>query len=161
MLKKSATKKPKVAQNGRATLTKADVKRSIVKVIPMKAKPGPKGTSEIELILAKLVGVSKKFCLSDVPGSSQSRRDESHRVVETIVERTPCVISFDNLDDDSSLDIREASLPKRVATVHPSPLPFSHGELQSYTFANLLKILMLVLHMTLFTMNLHGTQMEI
>jgi hypothetical protein len=70
MLKKSATKKPKVAQNGRAMLTKADVKRSIVKVIPMKAKPGPKGTSEIELILAKLVGVSKKFCLSDVPGSS-------------------------------------------------------------------------------------------
>jgi hypothetical protein len=148
MLKKSATKKPKVAQNGRATPTKADVKRSIVKVIPMKAKPGPKGTSE-------------KFCLSDVPGSSQSQRDESHRVGETIVERTPCVISFDNLDDDSSLDIREASLPKRVAAVRPSPLPFSHGELQSYTFANLLKILMLVLHMALFTMNLHGMQMEI
>jgi hypothetical protein len=66
MSKKMATKKPKVAQTGKYTLVKMVVKRSI-KVIHPKAKPEPKGTSEIEFILEKPIGVSKKFCLLDVP----------------------------------------------------------------------------------------------
>jgi hypothetical protein len=85
MSKKTATKKPKVAQTGKYTLVKMVVKRSI-KVIHPKAKPEPKGTSEIEFILEKPIGVSKKFCLLDVPGSSQSQHDDGHHVVEAIVK---------------------------------------------------------------------------
>jgi hypothetical protein len=144
MSKKAPAKKPKVAQFGKAMPTKTIVKRSIVKVIRLKAKPGPKGMSEIELIMAKPIRVSNFFCLSDVHDSSQSRCDEGHRTVETVVERAPRVILFDNLEDDSSSDIHEASPPKRVADVLPPPPPFSHGELPSHTFANLLKVLMLM-----------------
>jgi hypothetical protein len=36
-------------------------KISVVKVVHPRAKPGPQGTSEIELALAKPVGVSKKI----------------------------------------------------------------------------------------------------
>jgi hypothetical protein len=86
--------------------------------------------------------VSKKFCLSDVLGSSQSRHDEGHHAVETVAERPPRIISFDNLGEDSTPDIREASLPKRIADVPAPPPPLSHSELPSNTFANLLKILM-------------------
>jgi hypothetical protein len=45
-------------------------KRSIIKVMHPKAKPGSKGMPEIELILVNPIRVSNKFCLSDVPGSS-------------------------------------------------------------------------------------------
>jgi hypothetical protein len=107
MSKKMATKRPKVAQSGKATPVKTVAKRSIVKVIHLKAKPGPKGMSAIELILAKPTRVSKFFCLSDVPpGSSQSRRDEGHFTVETIIKLDPHMITFDNLGDDSSLNVR-------------------------------------------------------
>jgi hypothetical protein len=92
----------------------------------------------------KPIGVSKNYCLSNVPGSSQSRRDESHHTVETIVERAPHVITFDNLGDDLSPDIRETLPPKRVGDVPPSPPPFLPGELPSHAFTDLLKILMLV-----------------
>jgi hypothetical protein len=78
MLKKAAAKKPKVAQSGKAILAKTVAQRSIITVVHLKAKPGLKVTSKIELILVKPVGVSKFFCLSDVPGSSQSQRDEGH-----------------------------------------------------------------------------------
>jgi hypothetical protein len=54
---KVATKKVKVA------LTK---KVSMVKIVRPKPTPGPTGTSEIELALAKPPGVSKKFCFLDV-----------------------------------------------------------------------------------------------
>jgi hypothetical protein len=69
MSKKVAAKKPKVAQSGKEASVKTNVKKSIVMVIRPKAKSGLKGTSEIELILAKPIEVSKKFCLSDVPSS--------------------------------------------------------------------------------------------
>jgi hypothetical protein len=49
--------------------------------------------------------------------------------------------------------------PKRVADVPPPPLPFSHGELPSHAFTNLLKIPMLILQMALFAESLLGMQM--
>jgi hypothetical protein len=131
-------------------------------VIHPKAKLGPKGMSEIELILAKLIRVSKIFCFSDVLGSSQSQCDEGQCKIETIVERSPRVITFDNLGDDSSPDIHEASPPKRIANVPQSPkqvadvplppkrvadvplLPLLHSELPSPAFAKWLKFPMLV-----------------
>jgi hypothetical protein len=54
---------------------------SVIKVIRPKAKPRPKGMSEIEMIQVKPIGVSKKLCLSDVPGSSQSHRDEGPHAI--------------------------------------------------------------------------------
>jgi hypothetical protein len=36
-------------------------KTSVLKVVGPKAKPGPRGTSEIELALMKLIGVYKNF----------------------------------------------------------------------------------------------------
>jgi hypothetical protein len=49
---------------------------SVLKVVRPKAKPGSHGTSEIELALAKLIVVSKIFCLSDASGSSHSSHDD-------------------------------------------------------------------------------------
>jgi hypothetical protein len=158
MSKKAGAKKLKVVQIGKATPIKMVVKRSVVKVTPLKAMPCPKGTSRIDFILAKPIGVSKKFCLSDVLGSSWSRRDEGHRAIEIVANRAPCVISFDNVGDDSSPDFCEASPPKRVANI---PLPFSYGESLSHAFANLLRILMLILQMAIFAKSLWGMQVEI
>jgi hypothetical protein len=45
-------------------------KISILKIAQLKAKPGPPGTSEIELALARPVEMSKKFLLLDVAASS-------------------------------------------------------------------------------------------
>jgi hypothetical protein len=59
-----------------------------------------------------------------------------------IGERAPHVITFYNLGDDSSPDIREASPPKKVANVLPSPPPFMPGELSRLTFTDLLEVLM-------------------
>jgi hypothetical protein len=42
--------------------------------------------SEIELALAKPVGVSKKFCLLDVSGTSQSPHDEG-RAATNVIEQ--------------------------------------------------------------------------
>jgi hypothetical protein len=100
MSKKATAKKPKVAPSGNTAPVKTAVKKSIVKVIRLKAKPGLKCTSEMELILAKPIGVSNKIFLSDVPGSSQIRRDEGHRVVEMFGEQAPHMITFDNHDDE-------------------------------------------------------------
>jgi hypothetical protein len=80
-------------------------KISILKLVQPKAKLGLQGTSEIELVFVKLIGVSKKLCLLDLPGSSHGPRDKDH-VVTKVDERAACVMAFDNLGDDSSLDIR-------------------------------------------------------
>jgi hypothetical protein len=93
--------------------------KKIVKVIQPKAIPGPRGTSEVDLILAKSVGVSKNFCFSDMSSSSQSQRDEGRRVMKVVRECTSGVISFDNLGD-SSPDVHEASSWGKVAD---APLP--------------------------------------
>jgi hypothetical protein len=106
MSKKATAKKLKVAQSSKAMPTKTIAKRSIIKVIHPKAKPRPKGTFEIELILVKPIRVSKTFCFSDVLDSFKSQCDEGQRMVENVVEQAPRVITFDNLGDDSSPDIR-------------------------------------------------------
>jgi hypothetical protein len=41
-------------------------KVGVLKISWTKARPGPQGTSDIELALVKPIGVSKKFCLLDV-----------------------------------------------------------------------------------------------
>jgi hypothetical protein len=120
--KKPSAKKMKIFQ-GKAAPAKAAPpnKMSVVKVTRPKAKPGPRGTSEIELVLAKLIRLSKKFRFLDMPSISQSRRDEAHHAVQTGSKRASRVIFFDNLDD-SSPDAREASPPERATEVPPPPL---------------------------------------
>jgi hypothetical protein len=56
---------------------------------------------EIELALAKPVGVSKKFHLLDAVGSSHG--PHAMGVATTHAAR---VVAFNNLSDDSSLDVR-------------------------------------------------------
>jgi hypothetical protein len=48
-------------------------KVGLLKISHPKARPGPRGTSAIELALAKPLGLSKKFHLLDVAASSQAR----------------------------------------------------------------------------------------
>jgi hypothetical protein len=97
-------KKAKVAPPKAAPVKTAPPKKiSIVKVIRLKAKPGPTGMSEIELVLAKPVGVFKKFYFSDIPSSSKNLRVEGHRAVQVVSERASHVISFDNLDDSCQM----------------------------------------------------------
>jgi hypothetical protein len=76
--KKPAAKKVK-AGSGRAPSSKMVLpmpkagpakKVAVMKIAQPKSKPGPRGTSEIELALARAVGVSKMFCLLDVAASS-------------------------------------------------------------------------------------------
>jgi hypothetical protein len=45
-------------------------KVGIMKIACAKTKPGPRGTSKIELSLVKPIGVSKKIHLLDLAGSS-------------------------------------------------------------------------------------------
>jgi hypothetical protein len=61
----------------------------------------------------KPVGVSKFFCLLDVPGSFHSPRDEGHAATK-VYERAARVVVFDNLDDDSLSDICGSPRPKRL-----------------------------------------------
>jgi hypothetical protein len=68
----------------------------------------------------KPIGVSKKLWFSDIPRSSRGQRDEGHRAMQMVSERTSCVISFDNIAE-SLLDMHEASPPGRAANVPPPP----------------------------------------
>jgi hypothetical protein len=128
MSKKPATKKAKGVQS-KATPAKMvpPKKKSILKVIQPKAKLGPKGTSEIELAQAKPIEVSKKFCLLDVPSSSHGPRDQGRVAIKVGGECASRVVTFDNLGDDSSLDIHEASSPRETEEVPPPPPPFIPG----------------------------------
>jgi hypothetical protein len=75
-------------------------KVDVLKIAHPKAKPGPRGMSEIELALAKPAGISKKFCLLDAVGSSH--RPPTPGITTTHAARVP---AFDNLGIDSSLDV--------------------------------------------------------
>jgi hypothetical protein len=103
-------------------------KVGIHKIARPKAKPGPRGTSEIELALAKPVGVSKKFYLLNVAASSHA-----HDVgaIETYTAR---VLTFNNLSDDSSPDVCKTPSPKRMIEKHVSPLPSVSGEFLHFSF---------------------------
>jgi hypothetical protein len=124
--KKTVAKKVKLALEKVAPVKAAPTKKiSIVRVIRPKAKPMPRGTSKVELVLAKLIGVSKKLCFLDMPSCSQSRRDEGNRTVQMVSERASRMISFDNLDN-SSPDAQEASPPGKTTNVSP-PLMITPG----------------------------------
>jgi hypothetical protein len=84
----------------------------VVKMVWPRVKLGLQGTSEIELTLAKPVGVSKFFCLLDAPSSSHGHRGGGAAIAK-VSERAARVVAFDNLGDDSSPDVREAPLPPR------------------------------------------------
>jgi hypothetical protein len=88
------------------------------------AKPRPRGTSEIKLALAKPIGVSKKFCFSDMPTSPQGQHDGGGPAAQVVGERASRVISFASLCD-SSPNTREASPPRKTtdALVHPIVMP--------------------------------------
>jgi hypothetical protein len=74
----------------------------------------------------KPVGVSKFFCLLDVPGSFHSPRDEGHAATK-VYERAARVVVFDNLDDDSLSDICGVPSPKETEEMPPSLPSFVPG----------------------------------
>jgi hypothetical protein len=94
-------------------------KIGFLKIARPKAKPRPSCTSEIELALAKPIGVSKKFCLLDAAGPSHGPHMTG--VVRTHAAQVP---AFDNLGDDSLLDVRRTPLLvwmiERLASLPPS-----------------------------------------
>jgi hypothetical protein len=100
-----------------------------MKISRPKARAGPRGTSKIELALAKPIGVSKKFCLLDAVGSSHV--PHATGIVTTRAARVP---AFDNLDDDSSLDVRKT--PSLVRTIErcASLPPSVSGEFLCFGF---------------------------
>jgi hypothetical protein len=87
----------------RATPSKAVPLRKIcvMKMVLLRVKLRPQGTLEIELALAKLVGVSKFFCLLDAPSSSLGPHGGGLAVTKA-GEHTAPMAGFDNLADDSS-----------------------------------------------------------
>jgi hypothetical protein len=74
-----------------------------------------RGTSEIELALAKPIGVSKKFHLRDNYSVSRVR-------------------AFDYLGDDSSSDVRKTPSPERATEKCVSPPPLASGEFLCFSF---------------------------
>jgi hypothetical protein len=109
------------------SITGPSRKICIIKIARPKTKPGPQGTSRIELALVKLVGVSKKFCLLDVAAPSCM---SPHRgVAVTHIERAARVPALDNLGDDSWPDVCKAPSPKRITERCASPPPSMSGEL--------------------------------
>jgi hypothetical protein len=103
-------------------------KVGVLKIARPKAKPRPRGMSEIELALAKPVGVSKNFRLLDVVASSHAR------VTGATATRTTRVLAFDNLSDDSSPDVREAPSPGKMMEKLVSPPPLVSGEFLHFSF---------------------------
>jgi hypothetical protein len=98
----------------------------IVKVIQPRIKPGVQGTSEIELALMKPVGVSKNFCLLDAPSSSCGHHGGGAATAKAD-ERAACVVTFDNLGDDSSPDVCKVDLPQENEERLLPPLPLMPG----------------------------------
>jgi hypothetical protein len=97
-------------------------KVGMIKIVWPKPIPRPSGTSKIELALAKPIGVSKKFCFSDVPSSSLGQRDEGGssvqmprgQVMKAVGECTAQVLKFASLGD-SSPDTHRPSPPEKTA----------------------------------------------
>jgi hypothetical protein len=95
-------------------------------VVRLRVKTGPQGTLEIELALAKPVGMSKKFCLLDVTAPSHGVRGVGLTVAHA-GERVARVAAFNNLGDDSSPDARWTPSPKRAMEKNVAPLPSMSG----------------------------------
>jgi hypothetical protein len=103
-------------------------KVGVLKISHPKARLGPRGTSTIELALAKPLGVSKKFHLLDVAALSQVR---ATGVVTTHTAQVP---AFNNLNDDSSPDVREAPSPGATMEKVASQPPSAYGEFLRFSF---------------------------
>jgi hypothetical protein len=88
-------------------------KIGVVKVICPRVKTGPLGMLEIELALAKPVGVSKKICLLDVADLTHGLHCAGLNMAPT-GECVARVAAFDNLGDDSSPDVRKTPSPKNM-----------------------------------------------
>jgi hypothetical protein len=95
----------------------------VLKIARSKAKPGSRGTSEIEMALMKPVGVSKKFCLLDAAGSSHGPH-----VVGIAAICAARVLAFDNLIDDSLPDAHRTPSPVRTIERRGSPPLSMSGE---------------------------------
>jgi hypothetical protein len=103
-------------------------KVSVLKVSCPKARPGQQGMPMIELALAKPLRVSKKFRLLDVVDLSQACATGS------MTTRTAWVPTFDNLGDDSSLDVRESPSPGTTMEKPASPPPLASGVFLRFSF---------------------------
>jgi hypothetical protein len=101
-------------------------KIGVVKVICPRVKAGLQGTSEIELALAKPVGISKKFCLLDVAAPSHGLHGAGLSVAHA-GERAARVASFDNLGDDLSPDVCQTPPPKKAGEKCAAPPPSISG----------------------------------
>jgi hypothetical protein len=115
-------------------------KIGILDISRPKAKPGPRGTSDIELALEKPFGVSKKFHLIDV--AAPSHRPHAAGATTTHTAR---VLAFDNLDDDSSPDVHKTSSQEKTVEKHASPSPSISGEVLHFSFALLPRALITAL----------------
>jgi hypothetical protein len=115
-------------------------KISILKIARPKAKPGPRGTSEIELALAKSVGVFKKFHLLDVASLPHGLH-----VVGVTVTHAARVPVFDNLSDDSSSDVRKTPSLAMMVEKCASPPPSVFGKFLCFSFALLPQTLITIL----------------
>jgi hypothetical protein len=100
-------------------------KISVPMIARPKAKPRPRGTSEMELALPKHVGVSKKFRLLDVAASSHGLHAVG--IAATHVAR---VLAFDNLSDVHKTPSSAKTVEKCV-----SPLPSVSSEFLCFSFA--------------------------
>jgi hypothetical protein len=100
-----STRKRKADAAGRVTAKKVKVapvkKVGIVKIVRPKPRNGPTGMSAIELALAKPIGVSTKFCFSDVPNPSLAQHEEGGLVVQATGECAAQVLKFASLGDSS------------------------------------------------------------
>jgi hypothetical protein len=95
---------------------------SVLKLVRSRAKIGVQGTSEIELALAKPVGISNFFCLLDATAPSHGLRGVGLTTVH-VGERATRVAAFDNLGDDCSPDFRRTPSLKKAMEKSVAPLP--------------------------------------
>jgi hypothetical protein len=82
------------------------------------------------LALAKPVGVSKKFCLLDIAGSSHGPHTTD--ITTTHAAQVP---TFDNLSNDSSLDVHRTPSHVWMIERHASPPPSVSGEFLCFSLA--------------------------
>jgi hypothetical protein len=82
------------------------------------------------LALTKPVGVSRKFHLLDVAILSHGLH--ATRVTVTHAAQVP---DFDNLDDDSSSNVRKTPLPAKTVEKRASSPPSVSGKFLRFSFA--------------------------
>jgi hypothetical protein len=78
-------------------------------------------------------GVSKKFCLLDLPAPSHGHHNEG-RSMTHMSKCSTRVVAFNNLGEDLSLEVRKTSSPTRARGKRPVP-PSTSGQFFCYGFA--------------------------